>query len=233
MERLDKLLSAAGIPRSRGKELIRKGRVCVNGAVVRQEASKWPPEAVITVDGAAVNAGEVYLMLHKPAGVLSATEDKEQKTVLDLLPEEYQKRGLFPAGRLDKDVTGLVLLTTDGALAHRLLSPRHHVDKTYEITVNGCLTAADASAVAEGILLADGTKCREGALELTREPNVGLLTIHEGKYHQVKRMMAALGKPVVALKRLSMGPLKLDESLKPGEFRPLTAEERAELEKTS
>lgn len=233
MERLDKLLSAGGISRSQGKELIRKGRVCVNGAVCRDPAAKVEPGAAITVDGAAVNTGEVYLMLHKPAGVLSATEDKSQKTVLDLLPEEYQGRGLFPVGRLDKDVTGLVILTGNGELAHRLLSPRHHVDKVYEVTVNGVLTASDVSAVKEGILLADGTKCREGALELTREPNVGLLTIREGKYHQVKRMMAALGKPVTALKRLSMGGVTLDETLAPGQWRLLTEDEVARLEKNS
>lgn len=233
MERLDKLLSSGGIPRSRGKELIRKGRVSVNGTVVKDPGAKYPEDAVIAVEGERLRIGPVYLMLHKPAGVLSATEDRTQETVLDLLPEEYQNRGLFPVGRLDKDVTGLVILTDDGPLAHRLLSPRHHVDKTYEVTVQGVLTEEDARAVAAGLTLADGTLCREGRLDLTFRENVGLLTIHEGKYHQVKRMMASLGKPVTALKRLSMGSVFLDETLQPGQWRPLTEEERAALEKNS
>lgn len=233
MERLDKLLSSGGIPRSRGKELIRKGRVSVNGAVVKDAGAKCPEDAVIAVEGERLRIGPVYLMLHKPAGVLSATEDATQKTVLDLLPEEYQNRGLFPVGRLDKDVTGLVILTDDGPLAHRLLSPRHHVDKTYEVTVQGVLTQEDAKAIAAGLTLADGTLCQAGHLERTERDNVGLLTIHEGKYHQVKRMMASLGKPVTALKRLSMGPVFLDETLQPGQWRPLTEEEQAALEKNS
>lgn len=231
MERLDKLLSAGGISRSQGKELIRKGRVCVGGAVVKDPSAKVDDAAAVTVDGAPLRVGPTYLMLHKPAGVLSATEDKNQKTVLDLLPEEYRRRGLFPVGRLDKDVTGLLLLTDDGPLAHRLLSPKHHVDKIYEVTVDGALTQEDAAAIAAGLTLGDGTTCRSGLLELTKAANVGRLTIREGKYHQVKRMMASLGKPVTALKRLSMGGVWLDEGLEEGQWRPLTEEERAELEK--
>ncbi len=132
-------------------------------------------------------------------------------------------------GRLDKDVTGLVLLTNDGPLAHRLLSPRRHVDKVYEVTVAGTLTGEDASALNKGLTLADGTRCLPARLELTDDPAVGYLTLHEGKYHQVKRMMAALGKPVQALRRLSMGPLVLDAALCPGQWRLLTEEERAAL----
>lgn len=230
-ERLDKLLSAAGIPRTKGKEMIRKGRVSVNGAVCRDAAAKFSADAEITADGERLHTGEVFLMLHKPAGVISATEDKSQKTVIDLLGDEWRGRGLFPVGRLDKDVTGLVILTGDGELAHRLLSPKHHVDKVYEVTVNGVLTQEDVSAVAAGITLGDGTTCREGVLERTERDNVGILTIREGKYHQVKRMMAALGKPVTALKRLSMGGVTLDEGLLPGEWRHLTEEERRKLEK--
>ena len=167
-------------------------------------------------------------MLHKPAGVLSAVEDRRQKTVLDLLPEELQKRGLSPVGRLDKDTEGLLLLTNDGELTHHLLSPRHHVDKVYYARVEGELEQADCEAFAAGMTLGDGLECMPAGLKIL-SPDEALVTLQEGKFHQVKRMLAARGKPVVYLKRLSMGPLQLDEVLQPGEFRHLTEEETDSL----
>lgn len=168
-------------------------------------------------------------MLHKPAGVLSATEDRSQPTVLDLLPPEMKRRGLFPVGRLDKDTTGLLLLTDDGPLAHGLLSPKKHVDKVYLARVDGQVDGADAAALAAGLTLGDGTVCLPAGLEPLGDGSTCLVTLQEGKYHQVKRMLAARGKPVLTLHRLRMGPLTLDEGLKPGKWRFLTPRERAEL----
>lgn len=229
MERLDKRLSGAGYSRKEAVSLIRAGRVRVDGQVVAAPESRWGAEAAITVDGAPLREGHMYLMLHKPAGVVTATEDSREKTVLDLLSEEARRRGVFPVGRLDKDVTGLVLLTDDGALGHRLTSPRHHVDKVYEVTVAGAFTPEDETALAAGLRLGDGLECLPAALERTQRENVALLTIREGKFHQVKRMMACLGKPVTALRRLAMGGVCLDESLAPGEWRELTQEEVEKL----
>lgn len=167
----------------------------------------------------------VYLMLHKPAGLVSATEDPREPTVLTLLPEHLRRVGLFPAGRLDKDTEGLLLLTNDGPLAHRLLSPRWHVDKTYFVRVDGQLEADDVEAFRQGVTLADGLECLPAGLEILEEPDTGIVTLREGKYHQVKRMLASRGKPVRYLKRLTMGPLTLDPDLTPGQWRPLTAGE--------
>ena len=168
-------------------------------------------------------------MLHKPAGLVSATEDPRQPTVLELLPQHLRRVGLFPAGRLDKDTEGLLLLTNDGPLAHRLLAPRNHVDKTYFVRVDGELDGADAAAFAAGMMLEDGLACLPAGLEVLEQPDTALVTLHEGKYHQIKRMLAARGKPVVYLKRLTMGPLMLDPALERGEWRPLSAEEVAAL----
>lgn len=228
MERLDKRLSAAGYSRKEAVALIRGGRVKADGVTVTAPEAKTDA-AVLTVDGAPLREGFLYLMLHKPAGVVTATEDARERTVLDLLPEDLRRRGLFPVGRLDKDVTGLVLLTDDGPLGHRLTSPRHHVDKVYEVTVDGVFTQTDVKTLAEGLTLGDGLSCLPAALALTGRENVALLTIREGKFHQVKRMMACLGKPVTALKRLAMGPLTLDDTLAAGEWRFLTEEEEKTL----
>lgn len=234
MERIDKLLSATGRwSRKEVKELVRQGRVLADGRTVQKPEEKADPAAVrLTVDGAEVDCAPfVYVMLHKPAGLLSATEDKNQPTVLDLLPPELKKRGLFPVGRLDKDTTGLLLLTDDGALAHRLLSPRKHVDKVYRAEVEGRVDGGDAAALAAGLVLGDGTVCLPAGLEPLGDGSACLVTLREGKYHQVKRMLAARGKPVRALHRLRMGPLVLDGGLKPGQWRFLTPRERAELRK--
>lgn len=231
-ERLDKLLSSTGRwSRREVKELIRQGRVWVDGVPARRPEEKCEPGAAgLTVDGERVDCAPfVYLMLHKPAGLLSATEDRRQKTVLDLLPEHLRRRGLFPVGRLDKDTEGLLLLTNDGPLAHALLAPGRHVDKVYYVEVDGRLDQQDRRAFQAGVTLADGTVCQPADLTVLDPPSQGLVTLREGKYHQVKRMLAARGKPVTYLKRLSMGPLTLDPALPAGAWRPLTPEEKASL----
>ncbi len=227
-ERVDKLLASTGRwSRREVKELVRQGRVLADGCPVRRPEDKYDPEAVrLTVDGQEADCAPfVYLMLYKPAGVLSATEDRRQRTVLDLLPEHLRRRGLFPVGRLDKDTEGLLLLTDDGPLGHDLLSPRKHVDKVYYAQVDGTVDAADREALAGGMVLEDGLRCLPAGLEPLGDGSECLVTLQEGKYHQVKRMLAARGKPVVHLKRLSMGPLHLDPGLSPGEWRPLTGAE--------
>lgn len=229
VERLDKLLSRAGYGRREAAGLIRQGRVTVEGRTVTAPESKWEDAAAVAVDGEAVAGGYCYLMLHKPAGVVSATRDDRETTVLELLPEALRRRAPFPVGRLDKDTTGLLILTDDGPLAHTLTSPRHHVDKVYEVRVDGVLTAADQEALAAGLELGDGLRCQSARLELTDRPDVGYLTLREGKFHQVKRMMACLGKPVTALKRVSMGGVTLDPRLEPGQWRELTREEQERL----
>ncbi|MBQ0037850.1 MAG: rRNA pseudouridine synthase [Clostridiales bacterium] len=226
MERLDKIISATGkYTRREVKALVRQGRVAVDGVPADAPEKKVDPEAMeILVDGVPIGYEKfTYLMLHKPAGVLSAVEDSRQKTVLDLLPPEMKKRGLSPVGRLDKDTEGLLLLTNDGELTHRLLSPKSHVDKVYYARVEGCLEPEDADAFAAGIQLSDFT-CLPAGLELLSDSEC-LVTVHEGKFHQVKRMLAARGKNVTYLKRLRMGSLELDKMLEKGQFRPLSAEE--------
>ena len=166
--------------------------------------------------------------MHKPAGVLTATEDKRQPTVLNLIPETYRRRDLAPVGRLDKDTEGLLLLTDDGELTHRLLSPKYHVDKVYYARVDGVPDAADAAAFAAGLLLGDGLQCLPAKLELLGG-DACLVTLREGKFHQVKRMLASRGKPVLYLKRLAMGPLTLEDTLPAGQCRPLTEEEISAL----
>lgn len=231
MERLDKRLAATGNwSRKEAREFIKAGRVTVNGQVVRQIDQKVEESASVTVDGTPIDAaGPVYLMLHKPAGLVSATEDAREQTVLSLLPERYQRLGLFPAGRLDKDTEGLLLMTNDGPLSHRLLAPKSHVDKVYYVEVDGILDESDVAAVAEGMTLGDGYVCLPGTLEPLEEGRSAHITIHEGKYHQIKRMMAARGKPVTYLKRVKFGPLELDADLPKGGWRALTEAEISAL----
>ena len=227
MERLDKLLAATGRwSRKEVKELVRQGRVTVAGRAVPRPEEKYELTDDILVDGESVRCERfTYIMLHKPDGLLSATEDRRQQTVLDLLPEPYQKRGLFPVGRLDKDTEGLLLLTNDGELAHRLLAPKSHVDKVYFARVEGRVDETDVLAFRQGITLGDGLECLPAGLEPLEDGGSCLVTLREGKFHQVKRMLAHRGKPVVYLKRLSMGSLRLDESLPKGGWRELTREE--------
>lgn len=230
MERLDKLVAATGKwSRKEAKALIKAGRVKVAGALPQGPEDKVAPGSQVTVDGRPISTEKyVYLMLHKPAGVVSSTEDPRDRTVLDLLPRDLRRLPLFPVGRLDKDTEGLLLLTNDGPLAHRLLAPGKHVDKVYCAQVEGALEEADCRAFAQGMTLGDGTRCLPARLEILA-PDRCLVTLREGKYHQVKRMLAARGKPVVYLKRLSMGPLTLDETLPAGAWRPLDQEEIASL----
>ena len=228
MERMDKLLASTGLwSRKEVKELVRRGRVQVNGAVlVRVEDKADPDQDEIRVDGEVVDCSPyVYIMMNKPDGLLSATTDKKQKTVLDLLPEHLRRRGLFPVGRLDKDTVGFILLTDDGPMGHELLSPKKHVDKVYYARVDGRIDETDVAALAQGLVLEDGLHCLPADLEPVGGARECRITLREGKYHQVKRMLAARGKPVTFLKRLSMGPLTLDEGLLPGEWRFLTREE--------
>lgn len=231
MERLDKLLAGTGKwSRREVKALVRQGLVRVDGRLAASAEDKLDPAAaIITVAGETISLCRfTYVMLHKPAGVLTATEDRKQPTVLDLLPPELRRIGLAPVGRLDKDTEGLLLLTNDGALAHRLLSPKYHVDKRYLARVDGELSAADAEAFARGMTLGDGLECLPAGLEVLPD-RVCVVTLREGKFHQVKRMLAARGAPVLYLKRLSMGPLTLDDSLAAGAYRLLRAEEISAL----
>lgn len=231
MERLDKLLAGTGKwSRREVKALVRQGLVRVDGRLAASAEDKLDPAvAVVTVAGETISLCRfTYVMLHKPAGVLTATEDRKQPTVLDLLPPELRRIGLAPVGRLDKDTEGLLLLTNDGELAHRLLSPKYHVDKRYFARVDGEFSAADTEAFARGMTLGDGLECLPAGLELL-PGHACIVTLREGKFHQVKRMLAARGAPVLYLKRLSMGPLTLDDSLAAGAYRLLRAEEISAL----
>lgn len=231
MERLDKLLAGTGKwSRREVKALVRQGLVRVDGRLAASAEDKLDPAAaVVTVAGETISLCRfTYVMLHKPAGVLTATEDRKQPTVLDLLPPELRRIGLAPVGRLDKDTEGLLLLTNDGELAHRLLSPKYHVEKRYLARVDGELSAADTEAFARGMTLGDGLECLPAGLEVLPD-RVCIVTLREGKFHQVKRMLAARGAPVLYLKRLSMGPLTLDDSLAAGAYRLLRAEEISAL----
>ena len=231
MERLDKIISATGKKSRREvREMVRQGRVLVDGKPAPAADMKVDPQAaVILLDGEPLGYEKfTYVMLHKPAGVLTATEDRRQETVLDLLPPELRRRALSPVGRLDKDTEGLLLLTNDGQLAHRLLSPKSHVDKVYYARVDGALEPGALAAFAAGMTLGDGLECLPAGLEIL-SPTEALVTLREGKFHQVKRMLAARGKPVLYLKRLSMGRLRLDPALAPGAWRMLTEEERSAL----
>lgn len=227
--RLDKLLTHLGVAsRSGAREVLKAGRVRVNGEAVRDAAFQVAVDDKVLLDGKLLDTRlSRHLLLYKPAGVLTAKEDDRQKTVMDLLPPEYTSLGCMPVGRLDKDTTGLLILTTDGELAHRLIAPERHVDKVYIATVDGCLSDADVEKFAKGIPLKDFT-CLPAKLEIL-SPNLGRVTVREGKYHQIKRMFGAVGKPVTELHRLSFGPLALEDGMHPGDYRELTDDEIAAL----
>jgi len=236
--RLDKLLSTIGYgSRKEVKGLLKTGAVKVDGSAVKDaKVHVNPDEQEITVHGEGVSYREfVYFMLHKPQGVISATEDSLHETVLDLLELDDAVYDPFPVGRLDKDTEGLLLLTNDGQLAHQLLSPKKHVPKTYFAKINAPVTEEDAEAFRQGVTLDDGyvTKSAELKILTSGVESEIELTIVEGKFHQVKRMFEARGKKVTYLKRLSMGALLLDESLDLGEYRELTEEELALLQKSN
>ncbi|MDR1464237.1 MAG: rRNA pseudouridine synthase [Oscillospiraceae bacterium] len=229
IRRLDHALALAGLgSRREAAALARSGAVTVNGVTARAGSQKIDTEGDnVAVRGQLLRLAEHrYLMLHKPAGVISASRDPKTATVLDLVPPALRQRDLFPAGRLDKTSTGLLLVTDDGALAHALLSPRRHVAKTYLVTLREEATEADAAAFAAGMRLpaSEGhppADCGPAALEILPERQT-LMVLREGKYHQIRRMFAARGNEVLALHRIAMGPLRLDERLAPGECRELT-----------
>ncbi len=238
MLRLDKFLANMKVgSRSQVHEIIKAGQVTVNGKVCRSAKQKVKEDAEVLVNGQAVVYQQYhYFLLNKPAGVLSVTEDSRQKTVLDLLTDQDRYQKIAPVGRLDKDTTGLLLLTNDGQLAHQLLAPEYHVPKTYYALLAGVADEETAKAIAAGLTLKDGTELKPGQLKILRqdqEQSEIEITITEGKYHQVKRMFASQGMKVLKLKRLSMGPLTLPADLAPGSYRPLTAEELAALKQVA
>ena len=224
--RLDKAVALSGLTRTEARRAVASGRVRVAGEVARDPAMQVDP-AQVSVDGRAVQAGELYVMVHKPAGVLTATEDRRLPTVADLLPEQYKKRNPGPVGRLDRDVTGLVIMTTDGQLAHRLISPKWKAEKVYRARCEGRLTDADVARFAQGVALSDFT-ARPAKLEIVAADDAESLadvTLTEGKFHQVKRMFAAVGHPLIALHRDRIGCVSLDAALAPGACRALTEAE--------
>ena len=247
--RLDKFLcDSLNITRKEAKEVIKKGKVTINGEIVKKPESKLDAEDdQVELEHQPVIFEQFhYLMLHKPQGVVSATKDDHDKTVLDLIHENFKDK-LFPVGRLDKDTEGLLILTDDGMLAHELLSPKKHVDKTYYAVTDGCMTKEDVQRFADGLEIGEKNPTMPAKLEILSTRKVEeteleqypsgwsseiQLTIKEGKFHQVKRMTEAVGKKVVYLKRISMGVLTLSDDLKKGECRQLTAEEEKRLKES-
>lgn len=232
MERIDKILASQGIgSRKEVHALLRQGRVTVGATVVRAADAKVDATSqAICIDGAPLRyRPHIYIMMNKPAGVISATDDPRQRTVVDLIGPPLARRGLFPVGRLDKDTEGLLLITDDGDFAHRVLSPKKEVDKLYEAVIDGAVGAAETEAFRNGIVFEDGTVCRPAGLRVLRDgaqPLV-LVRIHEGKFHQVKKMFRAVGRTVLALRRVQIGALRLDPALPPGAYRELTDREIA------
>ena len=232
MIRLDKFFTETGtLTRSEAGKAIKGGLVAVDGKVQKKPDLKIDEEkAKITLNGEEIIYKKyVYIMLNKPQGVVSATEDKVQKTVLDLLPPKYQKMELFPCGRLDKDTLGLVLLTNDGKTAHNLLAPKKHVKKVYFFECADPLDKHSEHKIEAGILLKDGYEAKPCRIHM-KEKTKGFIEIVEGKYHQIKRMFGAVGNKIIHLERVNFGPLELDQNLKRGEWRELTEEECKMLE---
>lgn len=237
MERLDKILASQGaLSRRDVKEIIKKGRVTLNGTAVSDSAVKVDLNVdTVAIDGEQITLKKhIYIMMNKPQGVISASDSENDETVVDLVPDEMFRKGLFPAGRLDKDTTGFVLITDDGDFAHKILSPKNHIFKTYLARLEHELAASDIEKLEKGITLSDGTTLKEAKVEIvenTENPLVKIM-ICEGKYHQVKRMFAATGNKVIALHRSKMGELSLDPRLKPGECREITPEELVKVQKS-
>ncbi len=230
-ERVDKILSNMGLcSRREAAKAAKSGQITLNGEKIRDPGIKADPEAdVICLKGQRVQYQKyIYLMLNKKAGYITATEDKRQATVLDLLPERERKLNLFAAGRLDKDTEGLLILTNDGAFAHSIMSPRHHIDKVYYGEYSGELAPDSEERFREGLVLSPDFRCMPAELQRL-EPGKALITIREGKFHQVKRMVEACGGQITYLKRLQIGTLKLPETLKIGEFCHITPEEMQKM----
>lgn len=232
--RLDKLISQTGLTRSEAKNAITKGRVRVDDIPVR-DAGMNIIDQIVTLDGVPLEDDrELYLMLYKPAGVITATEDRSLPTVMSLLPEKYTRRKIGPVGRLDRDVTGLVLMTTDGVLAHRLISPKWKAEKVYRAICEGTLDESCVRRFHEGIALSDFTTAPAKMTILeSGETSTADVALTEGKFHEVKRMFAAIGHPLISLKRLSIGCVVLDPALSEGSWRKLTLEEIEGLKKQS
>lgn len=223
MERIDKIIvSQTQYSRKEVKELVRQKRVTVNDKVISKSDIKVDSQKEkIKIDGNEISIKKhVYLILNKPKGYISATEDKTMQTVLELVPKEYQHRNLFPAGRLDKDTTGLMIITDDGEFAHNILSPKKHVKKLYDVTIDIEVTEEMVKGFKNGVALNDG-ECKSALLEITGI-NTGLVTLVEGRYHQIKRMFGCYGAKVIELKRIGMGDLRLPEDLEEGQCRELT-----------
>ncbi len=232
--RLDKFLASSGErSRSQASHLVGSGQVKVDGQVERDPSRKVDPALQsITLAGAPLADQRLqYYLLHKPAGVLTAARDRHAPTVMDGVPEALRKRKVLPVGRLDKDTTGLLLLTNDGALAHRLLAPGRHVPKEYHVVVEGTLGENEVLAFAQGMPLSDfhAQPAELRIVSASPEGSQAVLLLHEGKFHQVKRMFAACGHPVLSLHRAAFGPLRLTEDLPPGAWRELTPQEKASL----
>ena len=230
MERLDKIICSQTMKSRRETDgFIRRGKVTVDGVVCRRPAEKVDPETVkIALDGVPLAVSRyVYYMLNKPAGILCVSRDPKAKTVVDLLRPEDRRRDIFPAGRLDRDTQGLVLLTNDGDLAHRILSPKNHIEKRYHAVLDGPVGQAEIDRFAAGIVLADGTACQPARLSVLVDGDTPLveIAICEGKYHQIKRMIGVVDRGVNRLKRVSMGNLQLDARLAECEYRSLEKEE--------
>lgn len=227
MDRLDKILVSQSIgSRKEVQKLIKNGSVSVNGEICKKIDIKIDAEKdIIKVCGQTITYQKyLYIMMNKPAGVVSASNDKREKTVIDILPEEFKRKSLFPTGRLDKDTEGLLIITDDGDFAHQMLSPKKGVYKKYIATLDGKITKDTIKAFEEGIIFADGTKCLPAKLEISNfdDNNIGIVTICEGKFHQVKKMFLCCGLNVVHLQRISIGGLYLDSKLHIGECKLLT-----------
>ncbi len=234
MIRLDKFLTDMGCgTRSIIKNLVRKGKVSVNGEVIKKPEIKInEDEDVVLLDGEEIKYNRYeYFMLNKPYGYVSATTDRNEKTVLDLLKAEDRRKDLFPVGRLDKDTEGLLVISNDGEMAHKILSPKNHIVKTYYVRVSGRIENEHIDTFEKGIDIGEKNITKPGILKIIKSGDISEaeLTIYEGKFHQVKRMFEAVGMKVVYLKRIKMGTLGLDETLKPGEYRRLTLEETEQL----
>lgn len=230
--RLDKFISSASqLSRSDARRCIRGGQVCVNGQVCRAADAAVDEQTQITLNGEALQSEPfVYLMLYKPAGVVSASRDGREQTVVDLVRGDFPRRELFPAGRLDKTSTGFVLLTDDGAFAHDILAPRRHVPKTYTVQIDTPLTEQMRQGFAEGVTLADGKKLAAAEVRASSEDGMTVqVTLRQGVYHQIKRMFGVYGAGVNALHRTAVGSVRLDEALQPGQYRRLRAEELQQL----
>ncbi len=231
MERIDKVISSqSNFSRKEVRKMILKKRVTVDGEIVDKYDTKIDQSrVVIAIDGKDIDLKKnIYLILNKPKGYISATEDKSQRTVLELVPEEFKERELFPAGRLDKDTTGLMLITNDGVMAHNILSPRKHIKKIYEVTIDIDMTDEMVDGFKNGIRLNDA-ECKSAELKITRK-NTGIVIIKEGRYHQIKRMFGCYGAKVLELNRIGMGNLNLPKELKLGECRELTENELERLQ---